>query len=452
MKPHCLAVAGAFGLILSGYSQEQVSAPGTASPPTRLVEGGWKPSWSPDSRQIVFGRGPGLGLERLNLRSHISAPWISSGKDACWSPNGHWIAFVREESYNSYLTEQVWVMKPEGKEPLRLINGGFPSWSVDGKKLFVHSRQQNTILAVDPEQPGGTPDVFFSNTPAWYFTVSPDEKRIAFGCPGRLEIRQRESGNTLASWPVPRARGLLPAWSPDGKLIAFGGFDGSRTGLWVLDVGAMKAAEIIAGDYTMPSWNYDGSLLAFDSRSGNREVWTVGRSFIEGKMLEAKPAVAPDVLNTPQQPQPDAANATSLVGKAAPDFSLPSLDGSVVSLLQLKGKVVVLDFWATWCPPCRKSLPHLQHVSQDLKLKNKDLRVVAVDLKETRAKVQEFMNRNGYGFLVALDSDGAISEAYLVHGIPTTVIIDRAGVIRNVFVGFGDSSEKLLDSAIDEQL
>jgi Tol biopolymer transport system component len=121
--------------------------------------------------------------------------------------------------------------------------------------------------------------------------VSPDETRVAFGCSGRLEIRERATGNVATIWPTPGERGLLPAWSPDGKLIAFGGFDGSRLGLWVLEVAYIKAAQIVDGNYTMPVRNRDGSALAFDSPGGDREIWTVGRSFIEEK-LRASPGIA----------------------------------------------------------------------------------------------------------------------------------------------------------------
>jgi thiol-disulfide isomerase/thioredoxin len=447
MKTPLLVLAGVLGILCPGCSKQETTGPAPILPPAKLLEGGWKASWSPEGRQIVYGRGAGQGLERLDFLSRQTTPVLAPGKDASWSPSGRWIAFVREDFFNSYLTEQVWVTDVEGKSARRVMNGGFPSWSKDGKKLFAHSRQQNQILAVNPEDPAARPGVFFSNTPSWYFSVSPDETRVAFGCAGRLEICERASGKTLANWPVPQARGLLPAWSPDGKLIAFGGFDGSQLGLWVVDASTMKGAQIFEGDYTMPAWNRDGGWLAFDSRSGEREIWTVGRPYLEAKLLEPKTTPSPASL-VPQNPPPSPADTTSLAGQPAPEFNLQSLDGSPIALSQLKGNVVVLDFWATWCPPCRKSLPHLQHISQDSDLRQKGLRVISVNVRETKDKVQEFLKQNGYGFAVALDSDGATSQKYLVQGIPTTIVVDGAGVINRVFVGFGDQSEGQLDAAI----
>ena len=146
-------------------------------------------------------------------------------------------------------------------------------------------------------------------------------------------------------------------------------------------------------------------------------------------------------------------NTTDLIGKPAPDFFLQTLENKPVRLSQLKGHVVVVDFWATWCPPCRKSLPHLQAVSTNKEFAEKGLLVLGVNAQETKDKAQGFMKQNQYTFTVPLDSKGDVLKSYLVQGIPTTIVVGRDGKIKNAFIGFGgEASEKQLDKAITDAL
>jgi thiol-disulfide isomerase/thioredoxin len=142
------------------------------------------------------------------------------------------------------------------------------------------------------------------------------------------------------------------------------------------------------------------------------------------------------------------ADTMSLEGKDAPDMVLKTLDGKDFKLSELKGNVVVLDFWATWCPPCRKSLPHIQAISQDKDLAAKGLKVFAVNAREDAAKVTKFLKDNKYSFVVPMDAAGKTMQTYLVRGIPTTVIVGADGKIAKVFIGFGDNSAKAMDEAI----
>jgi peroxiredoxin len=127
--------------------------------------------------------------------------------------------------------------------------------------------------------------------------------------------------------------------------------------------------------------------------------------------------------------------ATSLEGKPAPDFTLTAIDGSTVSLADLKGSVAVLDFWATWCGPCVESLPHIDQIHADLS--DKGLKVYAVNLQEQKAQVQKFLTSKKLTLPVLLDSDGATAKKYLANAIPETVIIGKDGIVQKVFVGFG---------------
>jgi thiol-disulfide isomerase/thioredoxin len=128
-----------------------------------------------------------------------------------------------------------------------------------------------------------------------------------------------------------------------------------------------------------------------------------------------------------------------------------SLEGKDVKLSDMKGKVVMIDFWATWCPPCRKSLPHLQGVATNKELADKGLVVWAVNAREVKDKVQKYLDDNKLTFTVPMDAGKTMTD-YKVQGIPTTVIVGRDGNVKNVFVGFGDGSEKPMDDAVNAAL
>jgi thiol-disulfide isomerase/thioredoxin len=142
-------------------------------------------------------------------------------------------------------------------------------------------------------------------------------------------------------------------------------------------------------------------------------------------------------------------DTSALQGKAAPDFSLKTIDGKDVKLSDMKGSVVLLDFWATWCPPCRASLPHLNKVSQDKALADKGLKVYSINCKEKPDTAKDFLTKNNYSFNVALDSDGKAEESYAVTGIPTTVVVGKDGTVQHVVIGYGgDDTAKEIDDAV----
>jgi len=145
-------------------------------------------------------------------------------------------------------------------------------------------------------------------------------------------------------------------------------------------------------------------------------------------------------------------DTNSLKGAEAPNFTLIDMEGNEVSLNSLRGKVVFLDFWATWCPPCRNSLPHTQALSQHEKTKSGDLVVLAVNAREDVDKVKKFMQDNNYSFRVLLDKDGKVLDSFKVRGIPTFVLIDREGKVAWVQVGFMPGSEKAMEEAVSQAL
>ncbi|MDR1933457.1 MAG: TlpA family protein disulfide reductase [Spirochaetales bacterium] len=125
------------------------------------------------------------------------------------------------------------------------------------------------------------------------------------------------------------------------------------------------------------------------------------------------------------------------------DFTLPLLSGGTQSLDSLRGKVVFLNFWATWCPPCRAEMPAMEKLYQ--KFKNDGLAFFTVNIQEDKKDVEAFMKEFGLSFPVALDFKGEAAAMYGVRGIPTTYIIDRDGRIIAAAVGGRewDSAEML---------
>ncbi|SKA12869.1 TlpA family protein disulfide reductase [Selenihalanaerobacter shriftii] len=121
------------------------------------------------------------------------------------------------------------------------------------------------------------------------------------------------------------------------------------------------------------------------------------------------------------------------VGFRAPNFTLTNLDGKEVSLSDFRGeKVVFINFWATWCPPCRLEMPHMQEIYEEMQDR---VKILAVNVKEPQNKVSNFIDSNGYDFTVLSDKDGKIAADYLVRGIPKTLIVDKNGVIKAQHVG-----------------
>jgi len=140
-----------------------------------------------------------------------------------------------------------------------------------------------------------------------------------------------------------------------------------------------------------------------------------------------------------------------LTGKPAPDTSAKLLDGSKVTLADYEGNtIVVLDFWASWCPPCRASLPVFQKVAADYKDKN--VVFIAVNQGEDVDTIKRYLERTGLEFTVMLDTDGAIGNNFKVEGIPQTVIIGKEGIVQAVHEGFSRDSETQLRSELDTLL
>jgi peroxiredoxin len=163
-----------------------------------------------------------------------------------------------------------------------------------------------------------------------------------------------------------------------------------------------------------------------------------------GPLSSAVSRVAGDGLSsadtTPKYPSYDYATAAQ-----APDIQLETLEGDTVRLSEYRGKVVVLNFWATWCPPCRREIPDLMRL-QD-RFGSRGLRVIGVSLdREGKAVVQRYVDDVGIDYTVGID-DGSIAQAFGgVPALPTTYIIGRSGRIRGRVPGL--ATEAMLASGL----
>lgn len=121
------------------------------------------------------------------------------------------------------------------------------------------------------------------------------------------------------------------------------------------------------------------------------------------------------------------------VGRLAPDFTLSDLEGDQVSLSDFRGKTVLLNFWATWCPACRVEMPDIEAMYQ--KYKDKDVAVIGVDLLESKGRVFDFVQRGGYSWVFVIDAKGEVARDYRIIDIPTSFFVDSEGIIRAVNIG-----------------
>ncbi len=163
---------------------------------------------------------------------------------------------------------------------------------------------------------------------------------------------------------------------------------------------------------------------------------------------------APEPIeSSPDSPGGNGSTGTEspLVGKPAPDFDLALVDGKRFHLADARGKVIVLDFWATWCGPCIQAMPQVEKVTGEFDAK--DVQLVAVNLQETPQQIKAMLERHQLKIpRVALDKDGAIAEKYQANAIPQTVVIGRDGKVSRLFVGGGTHLGDQLRDAIKATL
>jgi peroxiredoxin len=122
-----------------------------------------------------------------------------------------------------------------------------------------------------------------------------------------------------------------------------------------------------------------------------------------------------------------------LVGKKAPEFSLKDMNEKTVSLSSFKGNVVIVGFWATWCPPCRGEMPSLNKLYRELR--NRGLVILAVSTDRSVSSVKDFLGKTPVDFPVLMDSDSKVSRQFKVFSLPTTFLLDKNGAIVQRYLG-----------------
>ncbi len=157
---------------------------------------------------------------------------------------------------------------------------------------------------------------------------------------------------------------------------------------------------------------------------------------LAGSLWIAATRVRPEQATaSPTMPATMSANAEAapLPNHLAPDFILPDLSGNPTQLSDLHGKVVLINIWATWCPPCRAEMPMIQAAYENYQ--DQGFIVLAINAGEQQPTVADFMQAQGLSFPALLDQDGKIAGLYQARALPSSFFIDKAGVIRAVYRG-----------------
>ncbi len=144
--------------------------------------------------------------------------------------------------------------------------------------------------------------------------------------------------------------------------------------------------------------------------------------------------------------------STLIYGKEnakAPEFSGKGIDGIVHTLEDYKGKVIFLNFWATWCPPCREEMPDIEKIYKEYGSNKKDVVILGVS-NESKEKVENFLKEEGYTFPTIIDKKNEIGEKYYVYAYPTTYIINKKGELYGHAIGA--ISEESMKNAIEGAL
>ncbi|OGO39620.1 MAG: hypothetical protein A2147_09870 [Chloroflexi bacterium RBG_16_57_8] len=230
-------------------------------------------------------------------------------------------------------------------------------------------------------------------------------------------------------------------------------------------VGLVFVASLLLAGCGLLLKDYDGGLsegAAGEAEAASQQDGPAGlqeeQAAAESELSETErdPSGVPSALSSPQSPsggeqtvsarpeRPTTAPEGSQVGYLAPGFQLKDLDGKTVSLRELSGRPVMLNFWASWCGPCRVEMPYLQQTYD--RWRDKGLVLMTINLREPASTARQFMQEGKYSLPVLLDANGDVANRYNVTAIPTTFFVSGDGVIQERKIGSFPSVEAIEDS------
>ncbi len=166
--------------------------------------------------------------------------------------------------------------------------------------------------------------------------------------------------------------------------------------------------------------------------------WKIEKSRVEPLRPMEQQTAGTDNKKAPGKP--------AMEGLVAPDFTLPTLDGKEMKLSDYTGKIVFLNIWATWCPPCKEEMPSMQKLYE--LMRGRDFVMLTVSIDEKKEAVEAFMKEMKLTFPVGLDPLQKVSAQYRITGVPESYIIDKNGIVMHHLIGPGDWSNPEIVSAL----
>jgi peroxiredoxin len=232
------------------------------------------------------------------------------------------------------------------------------------------------------------------------------------------QLKDLGKTSTPAGMPTRASATSGPSWGNRSKGTSPPPMRPSRSpvpsaALWLVENQAMKLPDAVKA---LGEWSNRLAALSPVAETGEP-------SPAAKRMLTAGPFTPP--------------SETELLGKPAPNFTLSDVDSHEVKLASLRGKAVLLDFWATWCEPCREATPHIQSLHD--RFKDRNLVVLGIDTNEPAEKARKYFADENYTFGNLLGSGNDVVKNYGANGIPLVVLIDKDGIVRYVHRGWGSN-------------